>query len=134
MADLLAQHGNKIMRTQYTALSADPIDSDSSGDTADTVSPAVISAAMKELDDISSDFHDKWLPLCLDYIDSPPKDDKKRDKEHKKLSEAVMRQIIIKLDGVETEGVDEIRQRRKELDRRVEEVLKQMDNAKAMAS
>ncbi|UKZ83957.1 hypothetical protein TrVFT333_011772 [Trichoderma virens FT-333] len=88
-----------------------PIDSGSNGDAANAVSPTAINAAMKKLDDISDDFHSNWLPL--------------------KLSESVMQQIILKLDGVETEGVDEIRQRRKDLVRRVQEVLKQLDTAKA---
>ncbi|RFU78573.1 hypothetical protein TARUN_3648, partial [Trichoderma arundinaceum] len=108
-----------------------PVDSGSNGDAANAASPTAVSAAMKKLDEISDDFQSKWLPLCLDYIDAPPKDAKKRDEEHRKLSESVMQQIILKLDGVETEGVDEIRQRRKELVRRVQEVLKQLDTAKA---
>ncbi|KAK4082385.1 uncharacterized protein Triagg1_2197 [Trichoderma aggressivum f. europaeum] len=108
-----------------------PVDSGSNADAANGVSPAAISAAMKKLDDISDDFHTNWLPLCRNYIESPPKDAKKRDEEHRKLSESVMQQIILKLDGVETEGVDDIRQRRKDLVRRVQEVLKQLDTAKA---
>ncbi|KAL7941335.1 nucleotide exchange factor, bag family [Trichoderma barbatum] len=108
-----------------------PIDSGSNGDAANAPSPTAISAAMKKLDEISNDFHSNWLPLCRAYIESPPKDAKKRDEEHRKVSESVMQQIILKLDGVETEGVDEIRQRRKDLVRRVQEVLKQLDTAKA---
>ncbi|KAL7911734.1 BAG domain-containing protein [Trichoderma velutinum] len=154
MADLLAHHGNKVMRSQHMVLDPDPIDSGSnskdsnSGSSDDEmiivdeprndttspwpqISPAFISAAMKTLDDISDDFHTNWLPLCLRFIESPPKDAKKRDEEHRKLSESVMRHIVLKLDSVETEGVDEIRQRRKDLVRRVQEVLKQLDVAKA---
>ncbi|KAJ4854895.1 BAG domain-containing protein [Trichoderma breve] len=131
MADLLAQHGNKVMRTQYIALSVEPMDSDSNSDMADAVSPAAISAAMKKLDNISDDFHSNWLPLCRKYIESPPKDDRKRDEKHEELSISVMQQIILKLDSVETEGVHEVRQRRKDLIRRVQEVLKQLDTAKA---
>ncbi|KAL7907690.1 BAG domain-containing protein [Trichoderma velutinum] len=108
-----------------------PVDSGSNGDAANAVPPAAISAAMKKLDEISDDFHSNWLPLCRNYIESPPKDAKKRDEEHRKLSESIMQQIILKLDGVDTEGVDEIRQRRKDLVRRVQEVLKQLDTAKA---
>lgn len=108
-----------------------PVDSGSNGDAANAPSPTAVNAAMKKLDEISQDFYSNWLPLCLSYIDAPPKDDKKRDEEHRKLSESVMQQIILKLDGVETEGVDEIRQRRKDLVKRVQEVLKQLDTAKA---
>ncbi|KAM0254412.1 hypothetical protein ACHAQJ_006815 [Trichoderma viride] len=108
-----------------------PIDSGSNGDAANGPSAAAIAAATKKLDEISDDFHSKWLPLCLDYIEAPPKDAKKRDDDHRKISESVLQQVILKLDGVETEGVDEIRQRRKELVRRAQEVLKQLDTAKA---
>ncbi|KAH6603155.1 hypothetical protein Trco_007930 [Trichoderma cornu-damae] len=107
-----------------------PVDGGSNGDAANAASPTAISAAMRKLDEISDEFHSKWLPPCLDFVDAPPRDSKRRDEEHRKLSESVMQQIILKLDGVETEGVDEIRQRRKDLVRRVQEVLKQLDAAK----
>ncbi|KAL7785479.1 BAG domain-containing protein [Trichoderma ceciliae] len=109
-----------------------PVDSGSNGDAANAPSPTAVNAAMQKLDEISDDFHLQWLPLCRDYVDATPKDAKKRDEEHRKLSESIMQQIILKLDGVETEGVDEIRQRRKDLVRRVQEVLKQLDVAKAL--
>jgi hypothetical protein len=108
-----------------------PVDSGSNIDAANGPSPAAIAAASKKLDEISEDFRSKWLPLCLDYIEAPPKDAKKRDDDHRKISETVLQQVILKLDGVETEGVEEIRQRRKELVRRAQEVLKQLDTAKA---
>lgn len=105
-----------------------PLDSGSNGDAANGT---VVNAASKKLDEIEDDFRSKWLPLCLDYIDAPPKDLKKREDEHRKISETVLQQVILKLDGVETEGIDEIRQRRKELVRRTQEVLKRLDIAKA---
>ncbi|KAM0460264.1 hypothetical protein ACHAPV_005054 [Trichoderma viride] len=105
-----------------------PLDSGSNGD---AVNGAVINAASKKLDEIEDEFRSKWLPLCLDYIDAPPKDPKKREDEHRKISETVLQQVILKLDGVETEGIDEIRQRRKDLVRRTQEVLKRLDAAKA---
>ncbi|KAL6856339.1 BAG domain-containing protein [Trichoderma novae-zelandiae] len=108
-----------------------PVDSGSNADAANAPSPTVVNAAMKKLDDISEEFRINWLPQCLDYIDAPPRDAKKRDEEHRKLSESVLQQIILKLDGVETEGVDEIRLRRKDLVRRVQDVLKRLDAAKA---
>ncbi|KAL7921276.1 BAG domain-containing protein [Trichoderma austrokoningii] len=112
-----------------------PLDSGSNGgsngDAANAANGAVINAASKKLDEIEDDFRSKWLPLCLDYINAPPKDPKKREDEHRKISETVLQQVILKLDGVETEGIDEIRQKRKELVRRTQEVLKRVDAAKA---
>lgn len=91
----------------------------------------VINVASKKLDKIRDEFRLKWLPLCLDYIDAPPKDSKKREDEYRRLSEIVIQQVLLKLDGIETEGIHEIRQRRKELVRDTHEVLKQLDAAKA---
>ncbi|KKP07336.1 hypothetical protein THAR02_00533 [Trichoderma harzianum] len=130
MADLLAQHGNKVMRTQYIALSVDPIDSDSNGDEADTDLRTAISAAAKQIKDLTDEFNSRWLPRCRRYIESPPRDYNKRTDGHKTLSESVMQQILLKLDGVDTQGDMELRQRRKELVRQVQNVLKQLDDAK----
>ncbi|KAL6694040.1 hypothetical protein J3F84DRAFT_59319 [Trichoderma pleuroticola] len=47
MADLLAQYGNQVMRTQFIALSVDPVDSDSNDDAADAVLRKAINAATK---------------------------------------------------------------------------------------
>ncbi|KAK5996139.1 hypothetical protein PT974_04567 [Cladobotryum mycophilum] len=89
------------------------------------------SGPMKKLDEISNDFKTKWFPLCREYIEAPPKDAKKRTDEHRRLSESVLQHIILKLDGVETEGIIEVRTRRKDLVRQVQDILKELDVAKA---
>lgn len=88
------------------------------------------SGALKMLDELSSEFATKWLPLCVKFTASPPADEKKRDDEHRKLSESVLQHVLLRLDGVETEGKPEIRARRKELVGRVQDVLKELDRAK----
>lgn len=94
-------------------------------------SPPVTSGAtsgpLKQLDDLSVEFQIKWLPLCIDFIEAPPSDPKKREDEHRKISETVMQQIVLKLDGVESEGIPQVRIRRKELIQLVQKTLKQMD-------
>jgi hypothetical protein len=85
---------------------------------------------MKVLDDLAVEYQIKWLPLCSDYIESPPSDPKKREEEHRKLSESIMMHIMLKLDGVEAEGMPEVRARRKELVRQVQKTLKDLDIAK----
>ncbi|KAL6799936.1 BAG domain-containing protein [Trichoderma sp. SZMC 28012] len=130
MADLLAQHGNKVMRTQYIALSADPIDSDPNGDEADTDLRTAISAAAKQIRDLTDEFDSRWFPRCQRYIESPPRDYNKRNDDHRMLSESVMQQILLKLDGVDTQGDFELRQTRKGLVRHVQMVLKKLDDAK----
>ena len=87
--------------------------------------------ALKKLDDISADFRNNWQPLCAKFISAPPSDEKKRDEEHRKLSESVLQLVLLKVDGVETDGIAEIRARRKALVKEVQEVLKELDVAKA---
>lgn len=96
---------------------------------------ALVHDCLKKLEEIDDEFRSKWLPLCLDYIEVPPKDPKKRENEHRKISETVLKELVLKLDGIldgiETEGIEEIRQKRKEQVRRIKEVLNRMDAAKA---
>lgn len=89
------------------------------------------SEALKKLDELSADFRNNWQPLCAKFISAPPSDDKKREDEHRRLSESVMQHILLKLDGVETDGIPEIRSRRKELVKQVQEVLRGLDGVKA---
>lgn len=91
------------------------------------------SGPMKQIEDISSTFARDWKPLCQDFIAAPPSDSKKVDEEHRKLSESVMQHILLKLDGVETDGNPDIRAARKALVKEVQTVLKGIDAAKAAA-
>jgi hypothetical protein len=97
----------------------------------DASSPTPIAGPMQKLQDMSKEFTTTWLPLCNKFISSPPSDAKKREEEHRKCSESVLQNILIKLDGVETEGMPEVRARRKELVRSVQETLKALDTANA---
>jgi hypothetical protein len=103
---------------------------DSEAERRNATNDAVINTASKQLDKIRDEFRLKWLPLCLDYIDAPPKDPKKREDEYRNLSEIAIQQVLLKLDGIEAQGIHEVRQRRKELVRETHEVLKQLDAAK----
>lgn len=89
--------------------------------------PAASSGPMKRIEELSSEFTTKWLPVCVQYTASPPSDPKTREEEHRKLSESLLQSILLKLDGIETEGIAEVRTRRKELVHRVQEVLKGLD-------
>lgn len=91
--------------------------------------PAPGSVALKQIEDFATEFKTKWLPQCVQYTAAPPTDPKIRDEEHRKLSEMLMQNIILKLDGVETEGVPEVRVKRKELVGSVQDVLKGLDAA-----
>ncbi|KAK5656857.1 hypothetical protein OQA88_4405 [Cercophora sp. LCS_1] len=88
---------------------------------------AVPGGPIDKLNGIAGHFNTKLRPLCTEYINGPPSDKKKSVDEHRRLSETVMQQVILKLDEVETNGEEGARARRKELVQEVQHILKKMD-------
>ena len=76
---------------------------------------------------IADSFHTTLLPQARNFMQHPPRDEKSRDFEYKKLSEAILTQTIMKLDGVETEGNEGLRAKRKELVRETQGWLNDLD-------
>lgn len=105
------------------------------GDSIDSGSPSVDLAyredALTKLDNVAAYFDKELAPECIKFTRSPPADRTKRDDEHRRLSETILAQVILKLDGVEPNGDEVIRARRKELVRESQQVLGQLDAAKA---
>jgi hypothetical protein len=82
-----------------------------------------------KLDVLASKFHTEYVPLCVKYMTNPPEDQAKRVLEYKKLSETIMTQILLKLDGVEVEGDQDARMKRKELVKEVQGMLNKLDES-----
>ena len=76
---------------------------------------------------IADTFHATFLPQVHAFMQHPPKDQKGRDFEYKKLSESILTQVLMKLDGVETEGNEGLRATRKELVRETQGWLNDLD-------
>ncbi|GAW23865.1 hypothetical protein ANO14919_134420 [Xylariales sp. No.14919] len=91
-------------------------------------SPAVPPGALEKLEVIRSHFNSELLPLCTQFARNPPRDAKKREDEHRKITETVMQHVLLKLDEVDTGGDPDIRARRKDLVNYVQDLLKEMDD------
>ncbi|WYZ46772.1 hypothetical protein EsH8_IX_000997 [Colletotrichum jinshuiense] len=80
-----------------------------------------------KLEAIATHFDTEFRQPCEDFIAAPPSDSKKRQEEHRKLSEMTMQHVLLKLDEVQTEGDPEARAKRRALVQNVQDVLKRLD-------
>ena len=72
-------------------------------------------------------FRTEYRPQCEELITNPPKEKEKREFEYKKVTETIMTQVLLKLDGVETEGDENARTKRKGLVKEIQEWLTRCD-------
>ena len=78
--------------------------------------------------EILEEYFDEVIePLCLDYIEEPPVDQKTREFEHRRINETTMQQLMLKADAIDVEGDEYVRQRRKALIGKIEKLLKVVD-------
>lgn len=86
-------------------------------------------SARGKVDQLASTFHTQWVPKCVQYLLHPPFDPKLRDQEHKKLSESILAQILLKADDIDTEGDVQARTDRKKLVVEINEMFTKLDAA-----
>ncbi|KAK3984751.1 BAG domain-containing protein [Cladorrhinum sp. PSN332] len=119
---------NSFKRAQSRVRTQSP--SGGSAVSAASCPPGIPGGPIEKMSQISVVFNTELLPLCNEYIASTPSDPKKRDAEHRKISETIMQKVLLKLDEIETSGEEGARARRKDLVKHVQEALKSLDEAK----
>ncbi|KAB8078543.1 BAG domain-containing protein [Aspergillus leporis] len=70
------------------------------------------------------------LPLCEAFYAKPPAEVKSREFEHAKLSEMILTQVLIKADGIETDGNPDTRLARRALIKEAQDALDNLDQVK----
>lgn len=77
---------------------------------------------------VQDNFVTNLLPCIEAFLTAPPDEPKARDLEYKKLSEVTLAQVLIKLDGVETGGNEELRAKRREIIKLAQGWLNKLDS------
>lgn len=104
-----------------------------SGPSPSSPSPAVASPILdtpvKKVEQLASTFHTQWVPKCVQFLMHPPPEAKVREQEHKRLSESILDNIMLKADNIDLEGDAEARAQRKTLLNEVNGMFKKLDGA-----
>lgn len=83
---------------------------------------------MEQVTALAGWFERELIPICDEYITHPPVDIKKLDYEHRKLSETILAQVMLKVDGIDPDGDGAVRSARRALIKQGEHVLKRLDS------
>jgi hypothetical protein len=91
-----------------------------------------LESTMEQLQAITDHFDARILPLCIQFTNVPPADSKQRAFEHKRLSEMVMNEVLLKLDTLEIGGDLAGREKKRALVRKTQAALKGLDSANSV--
>lgn len=89
---------------------------------------------MEKITVLSEYLHQVLAPPCDEYVADPPTDPKKRQYQYKMLDEMLTAQVLLKADGIETEGNDTIRSARKALVNEAHAYQKKIDGVERASS
>ncbi|KAF7128554.1 hypothetical protein CNMCM5793_003342 [Aspergillus hiratsukae] len=119
--------------TDGLAPPAEPPRPSSAGDSSSLPAPSpnlkVLRTPLEQANALITYLRTELLPLCEAYVANPPTDAKARDFEHKKLSETILAQVILKADGIEPDGDEAARNARKALVKEAQAALHSLDQA-----
>ncbi|CAI7573562.1 unnamed protein product, partial [Penicillium glandicola] len=104
-----------------------PTSSGHSGVPAPPPNIKLLQTPLEQVTALAGWFEQEMKPICEEYIADPPSDPKKRDYEHKKLSETILAQIMLKADGIEPNGDDMARSARRALIKDAQAALTKLD-------
>lgn len=91
------------------------------------VSPQPPQTPLAKLAAIEDRYRHELKPAAEAYMANPPTDRAKSEFEHKKHAETILTQVLLKCDGVEAEGDDDLRAKRKALVKEVQAFLSTLD-------
>lgn len=88
---------------------------------------------IEKVNALAAEFDTTWLPRCVEFIERTPADPKKREEEHRKISEMVLQTIIFKADEIDVTSEEGARAMRKDFITKVLGILREVDHAKNSA-
>ena len=90
-------------------------------------SPLESKTPRTKVDNLVTIYTTQWAPVCRQYLAHPPSDAKSRDLEHKRLTESILAQVVLKADEIDMQKDDGARKARRALLTEAQDMLKKLD-------
>jgi len=84
--------------------------------------------ALAKVEAIAANFNYQLVPRCIAFMQAPPEEKDKMEYEHKSLTETILRQVLLKVDAVDTKADKEAKAKQKGLVRDVERWFNRLDS------
>ena len=83
--------------------------------------------SLEEVVSLATEYTTQWVPQCEHFLSYPPDDPESKSSEYTRLTTSLMAQIVLKADGIESQGDERARLERKVLLRNVQDMLRKLD-------